>query len=126
MVAGLVGINRLGQALQDLLAQPFELVLGRRTYDIFAAYWPRVRADSRSHAIANLFNELRLLIYPVVLARGKRLFGDDGGGVCLRPRGFDPHAWRCADHPARAQRRGTHRDVRRSLGAVQGGTTMCM
>jgi dihydrofolate reductase len=127
----------IGQALQDLLSQPFELLLGRRTYDIFAAYWPRVRADSARYAIANLFNsvpkyvathrsdtldwqnsralegdlaeairvlkhqdganllawgsgdlvrqllavglvdELRLLIYPVVLARGKRLFGDN-------------------------------------------------
>src|SRR5919201_4529289 len=46
----------IGQALQDLLSQPFELLLGRRTYEIFAAYWPRVRADSASHAIAVLFN----------------------------------------------------------------------
>src|SRR6266702_3913655 len=39
----------IGQALQDLLAQPFELLLGRRTYEIFAAYWPRKGADSGSH-----------------------------------------------------------------------------
>ena len=45
----------IGQALQDLLAQPFELLLGRRTYDIWAAYWPRVRAG---HAIADLFNNV--------------------------------------------------------------------
>jgi dihydrofolate reductase len=124
----------IGQAVQDLLSQPFELLLGRRTYDIWAPYWPRVPAG---HAIADLFNsvpkhvathrsdtldwqnshalegdladairtlkhqdganlltwgsgdmvrqllaaglvdELRLLIYPVVLARGKRLFGND-------------------------------------------------
>jgi dihydrofolate reductase len=124
----------IGQAVQDLLSQPFELLLGRRTYDIWASYWPRVQAG---HAIADLFNsvpkhvathrsdtldwqnshalkgdladairalkhqnganlltwgsgdmvrqllaaglvdELRLLIYPVVLARGKRLFGDN-------------------------------------------------
>jgi len=123
-----------GQAVQDLFAQPFELLLGRRTYEIWAAYWPRVRAG---HAIADLFNsvpkhvvthrpdtldwqyshaleddlvdairalkhqdgvnlltwgsgdmvrqllaaglvdELRLLFYPVVLGRGKRLFDDD-------------------------------------------------
>ncbi len=31
---------------------------GRRTYDIFAAYWPHVRADSASHAIADLFNSV--------------------------------------------------------------------
>lgn len=127
-----------GRAVQDLFSQPFELLLGRRTYDIFAAYWPHVRADSPSHAIADLFNsvpkhvathrpdtldwensraleggladairalkdqddgvnllthgsgdmvrqllaaglvdELRLQIHPVVLGRGKRLFGDD-------------------------------------------------
>ena len=126
-----------GQAVQDLFSQPFELLLGRRTYDIFAAYWPHVRADSPSHAIADLFNrvpkhvathrsdtldwqhsralegdladairalkqqdganlltwgsadmarqllaaglvdELRFQIYPVVLGRGKRLFGDN-------------------------------------------------
>jgi dihydrofolate reductase len=124
----------IGHALQDLLSQPFELLLGRRTYEIWAAYWPRVPAG---HAIADLFNrvpkhvathrsdmldwqnshalqgdladairalkhqdgvnlltwgsgdmvrqllaaglvdELWLLIYPVVLGRGKRLFGDN-------------------------------------------------
>ena len=126
----------IGQALHDLVPQPFELLLGRRTYEIFAAYWPRVRAHSASHGIADVFNsvpkhvathrsdtldwqnshalegdladairalkhedganlltwgsgdmvgqllaaglvdELRLLIYPVVLGHGKRLFGD--------------------------------------------------
>ncbi|WP_455286803.1 dihydrofolate reductase family protein [Cupriavidus necator] len=126
------------QNLQDLLSQPFELLLGRCTYDIFAAYWPRIPADSDNRAIADLFNsvpkhvathrsgtldwqnthalegddladairalkrqdganlltfgsgdmvrqllvaglvdELRLLIYPVILGRGKRLFGDN-------------------------------------------------
>lgn len=127
----------IGQALQDLFSQPFELLLGRRTYEIWAAYWPHVPVDSASRAIADLFNsvpkhvathrsgtldwqnshaldgdlahairalkqqdgadlltwgsadvgrqllasglvdELRLMIYPVVLGRGKRLFGDD-------------------------------------------------
>ncbi|UVJ42156.1 dihydrofolate reductase family protein [Pseudomonas sp. LS1212] len=126
-----------GQAIQDLFSQPFELLLGRRTYDIFAAYWPLVSADSNSRAIADLFNsmpkyvathrsdtldwnnshalegnfaeairvlkhqggahlltqgsgdmvrqllaaglvdELRLMIFPIVLGRGKRLFGDN-------------------------------------------------
>jgi dihydrofolate reductase len=127
----------IGQNLQDLLSRPFELLLGRCTYDIFAAYWPRVPADSGSRAIADLFNsvpkhvvthrsttldwqnshalvgdladairalkrrdgdnlltfgssdmvrqllvaglvdELWLLIYPVMLGHGKRLFGDN-------------------------------------------------
>src|SRR5262249_19140074 len=124
----------IGQALQELFSQPFELLLGRRTYDIWAAYWPHVQAGNaiadrfnsvpkhvathrsdtldwqNSHALkgdltdairalkhqdganlltwgsgdmvrqllaAGLVDELRLLIYPVVLGRGKRLFGDN-------------------------------------------------
>lgn len=124
----------IGEAVRDLHAQPFELLLGRHTYDIWAAYWPRVpagnaiadafnrvakhvathRADTlgwqNSHALkgdpadavralkrkdgpdlvtwgsadmvrqllaAGLVDELRLQIYPVLLGRGKRLFGDD-------------------------------------------------
>jgi dihydrofolate reductase len=127
----------IGQHVQSLLAEPFDLLLGRRTYDIFASHWPHVPADSKSRAIADVFNrvakhvathrpddldwqnsralqggladavralkqtngadlltfgsgdmvrqllaaglidELCLLIYPVMLGRGKRLFSDD-------------------------------------------------
>lgn len=126
----------IDQAQQDLFAQPFELLLGRRTYDIFASFWPRVGPDAgnpiadlfnsvpkhvathrpdtldwkNSHALqgnladairalkhedggnlltqgsgdmvrqllaAGLVDELRLVICPVVLGRGKRMFGDD-------------------------------------------------
>lgn len=127
----------IGENLQDVLSQPFELLLGRRTYDIFASYWPHVPADSGSRAIADQFNsvprhvathrpdnlewqgshalegeladairalksqgganlltfgssdmvrqllaaglvdELRLLVYPIILGHGKRLFGDN-------------------------------------------------
>jgi dihydrofolate reductase len=116
--------------------RPFELLLGRRTYDIFAAYWPHVPEGAPHQDIADLFNgvtkhvathhpetlawpdsraldpdiaaavrglkrgdgadlltqgssdlvhqllatdlvdELRLLVYPVLLGRGKRLFDD--------------------------------------------------
>src|SRR5262245_12470453 len=48
----------IGQAVQDLFSQPFDLLLGRRTYDIFAGYWPRVRAGSANSAIADLFNSV--------------------------------------------------------------------
>ena len=45
-----------GQAVQDLFSQPFELLLGRRTYDIFASYWPRIQPDSTNRTLADLFN----------------------------------------------------------------------
>jgi len=48
----------IGQAVQDMLSQPFELLLGRRTYDIWAAYWPHVPVDSPAHGIAELFNSV--------------------------------------------------------------------
>ncbi len=131
------GDEAIGQELQDLFSQSFELLLGRRTYEIWAPYWPHVPADSGARDIADLFNsvpkhvathrsdtldwqnshalkgdladairalkrqdganlltwgsadmvrqllaaglvdELRLMIYPVVLGHGKRLFGND-------------------------------------------------
>ncbi len=122
------------EAMDGLFAQPFVLLLGRRTYDIFAGYWPQVPSDAPHGGIADAFNgaakyvathrpetldwshshalggdiasavralkhrdgphlvtqgssellhlllatdlvdELRLLVYPVLLGRGKRLF----------------------------------------------------
>lgn len=39
--------------------QPFELLLGRRTYDIFAGYWPQVPADAPHYPIAEMLNGAR-------------------------------------------------------------------
>ena len=33
--------DRMGQVMGDFMGRPFEMLLGRRTYEIFAAYWPR-------------------------------------------------------------------------------------
>jgi dihydrofolate reductase len=46
-----------GQAVQALFSRPFELLLGRRTYDIFAAYWPH-KQGSNHQLIADLFNRV--------------------------------------------------------------------
>lgn len=48
----------LDGVMQALFSQPFELLLGRRTYDIFAGYWPKIKDDSEDFSIANLFNRV--------------------------------------------------------------------
>lgn len=122
----------VGESIDRLFKPPFDLLLGRRTYDIFAAYWPYAEGENKpmgemfdrvgkyvvthrdeplewqnSHRLANvealaelkqgdgpdliiqgsstlfppllaagLLDRLTLMIFPVVLGRGKRLFGD--------------------------------------------------
>ncbi|MFL6650423.1 MAG: dihydrofolate reductase family protein [Sulfurifustaceae bacterium] len=129
----------MGQAMGEVFSAPFELLLGRKTYEIFAAHWPYVddpiakafnattkyvvtsstepltwknsiAIDSNVAAeIAylkqqdgptlllqgssqliqtllahQLIDELKLLIFPVVLGRGKRLFGTGTVPVALQ------------------------------------------
>jgi len=131
--------EQIESAMGEALSRPFDLVLGRKTYEIFAAHWPHSdepgaelfnnvtkhvastklkelewensrlieddvpdgigalkEADGpelQVHGSANLIqtllrhgliDEFRLLIYPLVLGEGKRLF--DGGTV---PAGLD-------------------------------------
>lgn len=35
----------MGSIMDEIMGQPFELLLGRRTYDIFARYWPTATVD---------------------------------------------------------------------------------
>ncbi|MCA0277281.1 MAG: dihydrofolate reductase family protein [Proteobacteria bacterium] len=122
------------EAVGEMFARPFDLLLGRKTWDIFAAHWPYVDADDpigplfdrinkyvatrnpdlklgwqNSHALgadavaalrklksedgpdlltqgstdflktllaSDLVDELNISIFPLVLGKGKRLFGD--------------------------------------------------
>jgi hypothetical protein len=91
-----------------LFSQPFELLLGRRTYDIWAPYWPRIGADSPSHPIAGPFNSVRKHVAthrPDTLdwQNSHALEGDlanavralkrqDGTSVGLHPGALDQHA----------------------------------
>ena len=44
-----------GKFIDEIFAEPFDLLLGRKTYDIFAAYWPHAGPD---HPIGALFNRV--------------------------------------------------------------------
>jgi len=38
--------EQMGQIMGEAMATPFDLVLGRKTYDIFAAYWPNAPEEA--------------------------------------------------------------------------------
>jgi dihydrofolate reductase len=122
----------MGRFMEEMFGQPFDLLLGRKTYEIFAAHWPFVPADDpigeRFNAVTkhvatssteplawansvalrgdvaaevarlkqgdgptlltqgssvllqallahDLVDEFRLLVFPLLLGPGKRLFG---------------------------------------------------
>lgn len=44
----------LEAAISELFAPPFDLLLGRTTYDIFAAHWPHVRTDPDARDVGEL------------------------------------------------------------------------
>ena len=43
-----------GQMMVEQMSMPFDLLLGRKTYDIFASYWPKLDPE---HPIAKPFNK---------------------------------------------------------------------
>ena len=48
-----VSDDQVGAAVGKFFSQPYDLLLGRRTYDIFAAYWPY--ADGEGAAMGEAF-----------------------------------------------------------------------
>jgi dihydrofolate reductase len=46
-----------GEELEKLFGEPFDLLLGRRTYEIFAAYWPYAQGGPADD-IAKIFNRV--------------------------------------------------------------------
>jgi len=122
----------MGKIMGEFMGKPFDLLLGRKTYEIFAAHWPKVTNDPGADALNNakkfvasktlqtvewnnsslikgdvgqevaalkeqsgpeiqvhgsgnllqtlmkhdLIDEFQLLIFPILLGTGKRLFAD--------------------------------------------------
>src|SRR6187431_2931942 len=48
-----------GKEIDRLFNEKFDLLLGRRTYEIFAAYWPYYDEDAPHGGIAKLFREIK-------------------------------------------------------------------
>ena len=54
-----VADEQVGAAIGDFFSRPYDLLLGRRTYDIFAAYWPYAEREGaamgKAFAAANKY-----------------------------------------------------------------------
>ena len=48
-----------GEEIDRLFAQEFDLLLGRKTYEIFAGYWPYYDENAPAGSIAKRFNQIK-------------------------------------------------------------------
>ncbi|WP_129647431.1 dihydrofolate reductase family protein [Peristeroidobacter agariperforans] len=51
--------QEFGDELDRLFGDPFDLLLGRKTYEIFAAYWPYYDENAPDGGIAKVFNRAK-------------------------------------------------------------------
>ena len=69
----------LGASLGEIFGRPFDLLLGRKTYDIFAAHWPYV--TDPADPIAGVFNRVAKYVAsrsnPKLSWQNSRLLGND-------------------------------------------------
>src|SRR6266540_2043111 len=72
--------KEFGEELDGLFKEKFDLLLGRKTYEIFAAYWPYYDENSPDGGIAKLFNRIR----KYVVSRSGDVETSWAGSVLLR------------------------------------------
>ena len=59
----------LGGVMGEQMAKPFDLLLGRKTYEIFAAYWPYAKSDDPDGPIAGKFNSAKKYVASTTLEK---------------------------------------------------------
>ena len=69
-----------GEEIDRLFGEKFDLLLGRKTYEIFAAYWPYYKEDAPAGGIAKRFNEIK----KYVVSRSGEVDTSWAGSVLLR------------------------------------------
>src|SRR5438270_4333591 len=69
-----------GEEIDRLFKEKFDLLLGRKTYEIFAAYWPYYQEDAPAGGIAKTFKEAK----KYVVSRAGEVDTGWAGSVLLR------------------------------------------
>jgi dihydrofolate reductase len=59
----------LGGVMDEQMAKPFDLLLGRKTYEIFAAYWPYVKSDDPDGPIAGKLKSAKKYVVSTTLEK---------------------------------------------------------
>ena len=105
------------------LSTPFDLLLGRRTYDIFAAYWPQAPEEAGGKPLNDATKYVASRSRPTLgWSRSVLIEGDAADGVAALKREDGPELQvhgrqhrlhhRGRDRHLRAGRRGRHGVVR--------------
>jgi len=84
-----------GEEIDRLFKEKFDLLLGRKTYEIFAAYWPYYNEGAPAGGIAKLFKQIK----KYVVSRSGEVDTGWAGSVLLRELTF------CHEHMPQAERR---------------------
>ena len=69
-----------GEEIDRLFKEKFDLLLGRKTYEIFAAYWPYYEEDAPHGGIARLFKDIK----KYAVSRSGEIDTSWAGSVLLR------------------------------------------
>src|ERR1043165_2470232 len=72
--------QEFGEEINRLFKEKFDLLLGRKTYETFAAYWPYYEEDAPHGGIAKLFKDIK----KYAVSRGGELDTSWAGSVLLR------------------------------------------
>jgi dihydrofolate reductase len=72
--------QEFGEEIDRVFKDNFDLLLGRKTYEIFAAYWPYYREDAPHGGIAKLFKDIK----KYVVSRAGEVDTGWTGSVLLR------------------------------------------
>ena len=74
--------DRMGEVMGAAMSVPFDLVLGRRTYDIFAAYWPHASEEQGAKPLNDATKHVASRSRPTLEWRNSVLIeGDAAEGV---------------------------------------------
>src|SRR6267143_2226571 len=72
--------QEFGEEIDRVFKEKFDLLLGRKTYEIFAAYWPYYEEDAPAGGIAKVFKQIK----KYVVARSGDVDTSWSGSVLLR------------------------------------------